>query len=113
MVTVKSQKTQEDLGPRELSVENVQYFSQHTQQFAKSQIHKAKKFIEHKCYEYAGEGFFICNNIPGYNTRTYHIRKNQNTHEFDCDCQKSRDNSGMCSHVLGLFYAFKIKYFKE
>ncbi len=100
-------------GPRELTVDNIQYWCHHTQQFAKTQISKAKKFVENNCYEYNGDGFFLCNPIEGYNIRTYTIRKNKETDEFDCNCQKGMEGSGMCSHVLGLYYAFRLKYFQN
>ena len=113
MVIVKSPNNQQDLGPAQISVENVQYWSHHTQQFAHSQVHKALEFVKNGCYEYVGEGMFLCNKINGYNTRTYNIKKNEITKEFACNCQKGREGDGMCSHVLGLYYAFKIGYFKN
>ena len=100
-------------GPKEITVETVQYWSHHTQQFARTQVSKAKKFIEHGCYEYTGDGIFLCNPIKGYNTRTYTIKKGKGEEEFDGNCQKGMQGSGVCSHVLGLYYAFKINYFKN
>lgn len=99
-------------GPVEITIENVQYWSHHTQSFAQSQIHKAKKFVEHGCYEYVKDGFFRCGPIEGYNTRTYTIRKESNG-EFECNCQKGKEGAGKCAHVLGLYYAFKIGYFRR
>ncbi|KKL51297.1 hypothetical protein LCGC14_2296820 [marine sediment metagenome] len=99
-------------GPAEITPENVQYWSHHSQEFAQTQIHKAKKFVEHQCYEYVGENLFRCANIPGYNTRVYTIKKN-NAGEFDCNCQKGKDGDGKCSHILGLYYAFRLKYFQK
>ena len=111
MKTIKPPIAEADEGPKELTVDNIQYWSHHTQQFAKSQVSKAKKFVEHKCYEYVGENLFRCGPIEGYNTRTYTIKKNPETNEFDCNCQAGLKQ--MCSHVLGLYYAFKLKYFKD
>lgn len=114
MVEVKVSKNKEEsLGPRELTPQNVQYWSEHTQQFAQTQVHKAKKFVEHQCYEYVGDNLFRCANIPGYNIRVYTIKKNKTTGEFDCNCQKGKDGDGKCSHILGLYYAFKLKYFQK
>lgn len=112
MVEITSPKTETSVGVN-LTVDTVQYWCHHTQQFAKTQVEKAKKFVENNCYEYNGEGFFLCNPIKGYNTRTYTIRKNKETNEFDCNCQKGREGSGTCAHVLGLYFAFKLNYFRE
>ena len=112
MATIISRQIQTDDGPREITADNVQYWSHHTQQFAQTQVYKAKKFIEHNCYEYVGEGMFLCNPIVGYNTRTYNIKKNKKTDEFSCNCQKGREGDGVCAHVLGLYYAFRLKYFQ-
>ena len=100
-------------GPKEMTADIVQYWCHHTQEFARTQVSKAKKFIEHGCYEYTGDGFFRCGPIEGYNTRAYTIRKEKGTNKFNCNCQKGREGSNMCSHVLGLYYAFKLNYFKN
>ena len=113
MIKIETPELQKFEGPREITVDNVQYWSHHTQQFAKSQVSKAKKFVEFKCYEYAGDGFFLCNPIKGYNTRTYTIRKNKLTGEFNCNCQKGMEGTNACSHILGLYYAFKTGYFQH
>ena len=99
-------------GPRELTPQNVQYFSHHTQEFAHSQVHKAQKFVEHGCIEYAGDGFFVCKPILGYNTRTYTMRKNS-AGSFECNCQKAREGAESCSHILALFWAFKLGIFRN
>lgn len=101
----------EGLGPQELTPRNVQYFSHHTGQFEKTQVSKAKKFVEHNCYEYNGDGFFLCNPIIGYNKRTYTIRKGKE--DFECNCQFFVTKGQMCSHILGLYYAFKLNYFRK
>ncbi len=111
MVLIKEKAKEQNLGPQEITSQNVQYFCHHTQQFAQTQVHKAQKFVEHKCYEYVGENLFRCGPIEGYNTRTYTIKKNPDTGEFDCNCQAGRTQ--MCSHILGLYYAFKLNYFKN
>ena len=109
---VVSEQKEEHLGPREITPQNVQYWSHHTQEFLKSQVSKAKKFVENNCSEYVGENLFRCSNIPGYNVRVYTIKKNPETKEFECNCQAGREG-GQCSHILGLYYAFKCKYFKK
>lgn len=111
MTSVVDREVEVSLGPREITPDNVQYWSHHTQEFAQSQVHKAKKFLEYGCIEYSGEGFFICKPIPGYNSRTYTIKKNSEG-KFECNCQKAMQGSETCSHVLALYYAFKIKQFK-
>lgn len=99
-------------GPSDITPENVQFWCHHTQEFAKTQISKALKFLKYNCYDYLGDGLFSCGPIQGYNTRTYAIKKNKNTLEFECNCQKGRDG-GQCAHILGLYYCFKTGYFKK
>ena len=111
MVNIINKQTEEHLGAREITPANVQYWSHHTQEFAQSQVTKAKKFVEHECYEYVGENLFRCGPIEGYNTRTYTIKKGKDG-EFNCNCQKGR-GGGQCAHILGLYYAFKCKYFRR
>lgn len=113
MVIIKTPELQQDLGPAEMTLSIVQYWCHHTQQFANTQIGKAKEFVKNNCYEYVGEGFFLCHPIAGYNTRTYEIRKNSITKEFDCNCQRGREGSAKCSHVLGLYFMFKLNYFRK
>lgn len=110
---VLSPQTEFNEGVRELTPENVQYWSHHTQLFAHSQVHKAMKFVQHGCYEYTGEGFFVCKNIEGYNSRHYVIKKNEDTQEFSCNCQFAMKHDGHCSHILGLYYCFKLSYFRK
>lgn len=110
MVTIKVKNREDSLGPREITPANVQYWSHHTQEFAQSQVTKAKKFVEHECYEYVGENLFRCGPIEGYNTRTYTIKKVGET--FHCNCQKGRDG-GQCAHILGLYYFLKLKPFRK
>ena len=114
MIEVLSKKTDfSENRPRVLTPQNVQFWSHHTQQFQHSQIHKAKKFLEHNCLEYVGESLFLCHNIPGYNTRTYTIKRRKSSGEFVCNCQKALREDGKCSHVLALYYGFKIGLFKR
>ena len=110
MITVK-QSIETSSEPVELTPKNVQYWSHHTGQFEKSQVSKAKKFVEHNCYEYNGDGFFLCGPILGYNKRTYTIRKGRE--DFECNCQFFVTKGQMCSHILGLYYAFRLKYFQK
>jgi len=132
-------------GPREVNINNVQYWSRHTKELKNSQRSKALKFLEYDCLKYIGidEEFgskycFIC--LPlntqdtwtedgrefkkkpyesDYNSSVYKIFKNS-IGEFCCNCQgwdtKNKRNEipkggAGCSHVLSLFYAFKIKRF--
>ena len=111
MVEIKTRQAEIELGPQDLTPHNIQYFCHHTQEFEHTQVEKAKKFLEHNCLEYTGEGFFICKPIEGYNTRTYTLRKDKDG-EFQCNCQFGRKGDG-CSHRLALYYAFKINYFKK
>jgi len=110
MVHLKEKDLEVSLGPRKITIDNVQYWDHHTQEFAKSQIHKAKKFLELGCYDWLGDDLFKCGPIKGYNTRTYTIKKNGE--EFECNCQKGRDG-GQCAHILGLHYALKCDYFRR
>lgn len=108
---IKQDPNETNEGPGELTVENVQYWCHHTQDFANTQINKAKKFVEQNCLEYVGEGYFRCGPISGYNSRTYTIKKGDDG-EFHCNCQAAKDGGG-CSHRLALYYCFKLKYFKN
>src|SRR3990167_611267 len=111
--TIPCRNNEISLGPKEITPKNVQYFSHHTQEYMQSQSHKAKKFVEHNCIRYIGDGSFECLPISGYNTRTYLIKKGANG-EFNCNCQRAlKGGEGSCSHVLALYYFFKINNSKE
>lgn len=92
-------------GPQE-----VQFYSAHARDLLQTQQHKIKKFIEHNCIAYAGNGVFICKPIPGYNKTTYEMMKGS-TSEFECNCQyfqskKRKGESAYCSHIGALFENF-------
>ncbi len=99
-------------GPQEITPQNIQYFSHHTGQFEQSQVNKAKKFVEHNCLDYLGDNLFQCGPIIGYNKRTYTLKKGPDG-EFSCNCQFFVTKGKMCSHILALYYAFRLKYFQK
>ncbi len=87
----------------------VQFYSAHAKALLQSQKHKVRKFLEHRCIEYAGEGKFICKPIEGYNKTTYELVKNE-AGEFTCNCQhytlkRQHGEEAWCSH-LGALYEF-------
>lgn len=126
---------EEYLGPETIDVNNVQYWCRHTKELKKSQVRKAKLFVEYECVHYIGKGAFVClplntesswkvggkvfKKIPyeqDYNNSEYIIVKKDGI--FQCNCQgwQSKDKRGemaddgcMCSHVLALMFCFKIK----
>jgi len=115
---IKTTGNEESLGPREIDVHNVQYWSHTARQLEKSQINKAKKFIEFDCIKYAGNGVFVCEPLPGYNSTTYTIDKSPNyekTFACNCQCWQKKLKEGEiipeganCSHVLSLYFCFKM-----
>ena len=89
----------------------VQIYSSTARELLQTQQHKIKKFIEHKCIEYAGNGVFICKPIPGYNKTTYEMKQNEKG-DFECNCQyfqkyKKIGERRFCSHLGALYEFFK------
>lgn len=78
---------------------------------------KALKFIELERLDYNPETkVFFVKPITGYNKTIYTLKPIGNG-QFCCDCQgyTSKEKKGetpFCSHLLALFYAFKMGYFK-
>ena len=115
---IKQPKTQIDLGPQSIDVNNVQYYSNHTKELAKSQVHKALCFAKLDLIKYAG-GVFVCEPIPGYNSTVYTIDKSKVYEDtFTCNCQgwmkKYKEGEiipggANCSHVLALYFCFRMK----
>ena len=103
--------------PRELNPKIVQYYCHHTKLLEHNQIHKAIAFLEHKCIVYNKEQkCYLCGPIEGYNTRTYTLKPNKDyPDKFECNCQafvtqvRKGEGRPFCSHLLALFYHFKIK----
>lgn len=133
-------------GPREITEENVQYWSKHARALEQPHVSKAKRFMQYDCIRYVGDdneysqkGSFVC--LPlntaesvmdrdtarefhkepypkDYNSTIYTIVKENGI--FRCNCQgwayREREGKGgpdgcSCSHVLALFFCFKIKRF--
>jgi predicted nucleic acid-binding Zn finger protein len=92
---------------------DVQYFSKMLGACLQSQHHKAQKFIQHRCIQWDIEReTFVCMPIPGYNTQTYTLKKNDGF--FSCDCQsyvtkQKQTGQGWCSHILALLIWLKRK----
>lgn len=147
MVIVAEREVEGSEGPREITLENVRYWSKHTKELKGSQVKKALQFLQHDCLQYVGEdqeydvkGAFIC--LPlntqesyseygrtwqkkpfaiDYNFSAYKITKGDGK-TFVCNCQgwqtKLKRNEVVaeganCSHVLALYYAFKMKKFRH
>lgn len=126
-------------GPAVLTVETVRYWSRHTRELKGKQVTKAEHFVRHDCLHYLGNNRFIC--LPlnteesvtfegrvlvkrafgkDYNSSEYVIDREERT--FRCSCQgwdtkRKRGElvpeGANCSHVLALFYAFKLGRFKK
>jgi hypothetical protein len=104
--------------------EDVQHYDHYEEKLKHSQEHKAKKFIEHNCIKYNRDGqCFVCEPIPGYNTRTYVMRKKLDG-RFRCNCQcitsqEHKVKAGIlledamkpCSHIAALIMMFRQKKF--
>ena len=110
--------------PQILTAKNVQYYSSHTHELAHSQIHKASIFVELDLIQYdSNEKCYYCLPIPNYNSTTYKMIKHKIG--WVCDCQactkKINDNIYCpdieekipCSHILALYYTWKINHWNE
>lgn len=104
----------------------VQYYDHYDMELKKSQYSKAKKFLDLGLIKYNGDGSFLCEPIPGYNTRTYQMKKHHLTGRFTCNCQHyvmqrkkvdkqqiGEDEITKCSHIAALIMAFKDKVFSH
>ena len=125
-------------GPVVLEPHTVRYWCRHTKELKGSQVKKAEQFVTYDCIQYYGNNRFVCLPLNSlvewqfmdrvfvkkaylhdYNSSEYIIeRKSEKT--FECNCQgwqtKARRGEivlegANCSHVLGLFFAFKLKRF--
>lgn len=126
-------------GPLAFTVDTVRYWSRHTRELKGNQVTKAEHFVRYDCLHYLGNNRFVC--LPlntservvfegreflkrgfgkDYNNSEYIIDREERT--FRCSCQgwdtKRKRNElvpegANCSHVLALFYAFKLGRFKR
>ena len=85
MVITQEKTLEIGLGPKEITIDNVQYYSHHTKELKNTQVHKAIKFVQNNCIKYAGNNSFVCEPLIGYNSRTYTIENIGN--HFTCNCQ--------------------------
>jgi len=104
----------------------VQYYDHYEEKLKHSQELKAKKFVSMGLIGYNKEGqCFVCEPIPGYNTRTYQIKKKLDG-RFRCNCQYittqerkieqgvlKEEDSKPCSHIAALIIMFREKRFKH
>ena len=109
--------------PETITPKNVQYYCEHAKELKHTQIHKARKFVQFDCIEYVGNNQFAVHNLKGYNSNMYFIVQSKaypNT--FECSCQgwQTKHKKGEiieeganCSHVLALFFCFKMKKFQK
>jgi hypothetical protein len=102
--------------------EAVQYYDHMSGELKHSQTHKARKFVEHGCVKYNGNGKFVCEPIPGYNSTTYLLDIDPSTRLFRCTCQCHKMQMRKidlgetlelrpCSHILALIICFKERRF--
>lgn len=105
--------------PRELTTENVVFWSDHYKMFEKQKSvqSKARNFLENDCIKWdPEEKVWICKPIAGYNKTTHRIfwnhelinMKNGNKGEFECSCQGNNAGEKICSHILALYMYLKI-----
>lgn len=105
-------------------MEEIQYYDHYEQALTQSQKKKVDTLVERGLIKYNKDGkCFVCEPIPGYNTRTYQMTKRLNG-RFDCNCQfmavqrKKLENNEIgedemrhCSHIAALIVMFKNKRF--
>lgn len=143
-------ETEVSEGPKQITAENVQYWSIHAKALKHSQVHKASIFTEQDLIRYVGDDpefnskyTFIClplntkdhTEVTGtsggtrtfnknqymcdYNWNAYKIYKNTEG-LWECSCQgwntrykrgELQEDGVMCSHVLALFFCFRLKRF--
>lgn len=108
--------------PEKLTPKNVCFYSHHLKilidskgnKIAGVMNRKAILFLEHDCIRYDQyERVFFCDALKGYNKSNYRLTLNPETNKYECDCQgyTSKVIKGelpFCSHLLALFYWFKI-----
>ena len=157
MIIIENKTYEESHGPENITVDNVQHWSRHSMELAKSQVSKALKFVKYDCIKYIGNNLdnlpeqnnlrehypdakhlFICLPLNSetefnffgltltkreftndYNNSEYIIYKRlDNTFLCNCQANVTKRKKGEfiigganCSHVLGLFYMFKMKRF--
>ena len=106
------------------SPETVQHYDHYEERLKHSQEYKARKFVEYGLVKYNRDGqCFVCEPIPGYNKRTYQMRKTLDG-RFRCNCQftttqehkadtgvLSVDDMKPCSHIAALIICFREKRF--
>lgn len=126
-------------GPGIIEARTVRFWCRHTKELKGSQVKKAESFVAHDCVQYLGDSRFVCLPLNGrpdwvvdgrvlrkrpfkndYNNSEYLIeRTGEKT--FECNCQgwQTRARRGEivpeganCSHVLALFYMFKLRQFQ-
>ena len=90
----------------EADAQYVQYYDHTSQSLRKTLNDKAKKFIDCGCLESALDGNgYLCHPIQGYNTRTYHIQRVDESYVCNCQGFQSKLKKGefpFCSHVLAV-----------
>lgn len=110
------------IGPEDM--EEIQYYDHYKMELKHSQYKKAQKLIELGCIKYNRDGqCFVCEPIPGYNKRTYQLKKRIDG-TFTCNCQHmfsqekkalngviSPEDIGICSHIAALIMMFKDRAF--
>ena len=119
------------LEPEVLDPSTVRYWSRSSLECVGSQHAKARKLLMYDSIQYLGESQFVC--LP-LNTdkevvfagrtfvkvpygKTYNHKKEpftlwrEGVDSWRCNCQFNTTTGNMCSHVLALMWAFKMKKF--
>ena len=139
MVTIETKQAELELGPQEITPNNVMFWSVHAKELkGEGFLAKAQKFLEYDCLKYIGNNRFIC--LPlndsksweyelqtfskkpyehNYNSRVYLM---ENKGKWECSCQgwhtKEKKGTGkedgiQCSHTLALMLWLKLKPFSK
>ena len=79
----------------------VQYFDIVTQKLVEPQETKIRKLLELNLLHKESDLVWKCDPIPGYNVRTYTIKRAYPGGPLKCNCQ-GFNKRGVCSHYIAL-----------
>lgn len=78
--------------------ETIQHYDHILQKLTQTAKHKAKKLLEYNCLKRVSDLEWKCDPIPGYNTRTYTIKRLFVWDKYKCNCQ-GFNTYGKCVHT--------------
>lgn len=118
--------------PAVLDTRTVRYWSQSTKECVGNQQRKAKILLDYDCVQYAGLNEFVVlplnhetevsfagqkwfkKSYPkNYNRKEKPYVMTKEGDEWKCNCQWNVKQGKMCSHILALMWAFKMKRFNK